>query len=202
VKSQFSFRQSINTKAPGCLAVIFEMAYLISVEMTMESYTQILEEELENAVEVKDKKSLHRYILLLTQNMVRTDRFTEVHNALRGDIKEILLRIDKMQLQADERFEFIKAEFKEQKEFINQRFDDANKRFEDMNQRFEDTNQRFEDANKRFDDVNMRFDDVNKRFEDSNKRFDDFNNSFKRMFTFMTIGITIIVTLVTLYNFI
>ena len=154
----------------------------------MESYTQILEEELENAVEVKDKKSLHRYILLLTQNMIKTDRFTEVHNALRGDIKEILLRIDKMQLQADERFEFIKAEFKEQKEFINQRFDDANKRFEDMNQRFED-------ANKRFDDVNL-------RFEDSNKRFDDFNNSFKRMFTYMTIGITLLVTLMTLYNFI
>ena len=38
---------------------------------------------------------------------------------------------------------------------------DINKRFDEQKNSM---NQRFEDMNKRFDDVNKRFDDVNKRF--------------------------------------
>ena len=37
----------------------------------MADLAQILEEELEEAVEVKNKKSLHRYITLLTDNLVK-----------------------------------------------------------------------------------------------------------------------------------
>ncbi|NIA30477.1 MAG: hypothetical protein GWP06_11275, partial [Actinobacteria bacterium] len=36
----------------------------------MNSLAEILEQELEEAVEVRNKKSLHRYVILLTENIV------------------------------------------------------------------------------------------------------------------------------------
>ena len=37
----------------------------------MNNLAEILEQELEEAVEVKNKKSLHRYIILLADNIVQ-----------------------------------------------------------------------------------------------------------------------------------
>jgi hypothetical protein len=56
-----------------------------------------------------------------------------------------------------------------------------------MKQGFEHMEQRFEDMNRRFDDVNRRFEDVNQRF--------------RMMFTFITIGFTVLATMSVLFKF-
>lgn len=112
-------------------------------EMNVENFVEVLEQELEDAVEIKNKKSLHRYILLLTDNVVRQDRFDR-------DVSEV------------------KSEVRIIADSMRQGFAHMDKRFEDMNKRFDEasriTDKRFEDMNKRFDDTNVRFGDMNKRF--------------------------------------
>ncbi len=91
----------------------------------MESLEQLLEEELSEAVEVKDPKSFHRFILLLSGNLVEKQKHEEDTNAIRGDIKELIIIMR-------ERFEA-----------VDRRFEAVDKRFEDMNNRFGDMNKRF-----------------------------------------------------------
>ena len=112
----------------------------------MESLGQLLEEELSEAVEVKDPKSFHRFILLLSGNLVEKQKHEEDTNAIRGDIKEVITIMR-------ERFEAVDRRF----EAVDKRFEAVDKRFEDMNNRFEDMNKRFEDMNNRFGDMNKRF---------------------------------------------
>jgi chromosome segregation ATPase len=111
----------------------------------MKNLAEILESELEDAVEVKNKKSLHNYISIL------------VHNILERE-------------EINSRFLELGSQLKLLSETVKIGFENINKRFEDMNRRFEDINKRFEDMNKRFEDMNKRFEDLNKRFEDTNKR--------------------------------
>jgi len=87
----------------------------------VESLADILEQELEGAVEVKDKKSLHRYIAILTENLVRPDRNEREHSEFREAIVRIETRIDEGFRRMDERFEA-----------VDKRFDDVNKRFSMM----------------------------------------------------------------------
>ncbi len=114
-------------------------------------------------------------------------------------------RFESMQKQMDERFAASDRRFSD----MNQRFNDMNQRFSDMNQRFDDTNRRFDDMNQHFDDINQRFDDINQRFDntnqrfdDTNQRFDDMNKKFIMMFGFMTIGLTLITVLMSIYEFV
>ena len=111
--------------------------------MTMESLADILEQELEGAVEVKDKKSLRRYITILTENLVRQDRNEREHSEFREAIIRIETRMDEGFRRMDERFEAV------------------DKRFESMERQFD---KRFEAVDKRFETVDKRFDDMNKRF--------------------------------------
>ena len=101
----------------------------------MNNLAEILEEELEEAVEVKNKKSLHRYITLLTQNLAErqaVDRqLVEINNKI-----EILTRTMKVG------FENMEKRFTDLIHYIDKRFEDMNKRFEDMNKRFEDMNKK------------------------------------------------------------
>ena len=118
------------------------------MELTIEALSQILEEELENAFEAKDKKSLHRYVLLLSQNMIHRDRHDREYHRLRSDIKEIALRIERMQERMDARFEAIDKRF----EIVDKRFEDNQKT---LDKRFEE-NQKF---------INVRFDSIDQRFK-------------------------------------
>ena len=106
----------------------------------MEAMMEILEHELEEAVEVKNKKSLHRYIVLLTENIIRKDSYEKEQLELRSDIKTLA--------------EIVKQGF----EYMEKRFEVVDKRFEDMNKH---TDKRFEDMQKHTD---KRFEDMNKRF--------------------------------------
>lgn len=98
----------------------------------MESLVQLLEEEFSEAVEVKDPKSFHRFILLLSGNLVEKQKHEDDTNAIRGDIKELITIMR-------ERFEAVDRRF----EAVDKRFEAVDKRFEDMNNRFGDMNKRF-----------------------------------------------------------
>ena len=47
----------------------------------------------------------------------------------------------------------------------------------------------------------MGFEQMNKRFEQVDKRFEDINSKFKMMFAFMTLGFTILATMMTIFKF-
>ena len=77
----------------------------------MSNLAELLEQELEEAVEVKNRKSLHRYILLLADNIVQKGAYE--HNILE-----------------------IRNEIKLLAETMKQGFESVDKRFEDMSKRF------------------------------------------------------------------
>ena len=130
----------------------------------MHEIVEILEGELENAVEIKDRKSLHRYVVLMVDSVVgrkehesSTQRVEAQLGGLRSDVALIAERMEQGFARMDERFEGLQRQ-------MDDRFAASERRFLDINNRFDDVNKRFDDVNKRFDDVNKRFDDVNKRF--------------------------------------
>ena len=98
----------------------------------MESLADILEQELEEAVEVKNKKSLRRYIIILTENLVRQDRNEREH----ADFREKFLA---METRMDERFSAVDKRF----ELIDKRFEQVDKRFEQIDRRFEAVDRKF-----------------------------------------------------------
>jgi chromosome segregation ATPase len=176
--------------------------------MTMEALAELLEKELEDAVEVKDKKSLHRYITILTDNWIKKETHDRARENADTDIRliksDVRLALDRMELQqqrSDERFAAMQKQtddkFDSLIRIMEERFKSVDRRFDDVNRRFDDVNKRFEDVNKRFDDVNKRFDDANKRFDDVNKRFDDVNKRFGLMTFFLSLGFVVISLLVT-----
>lgn len=151
----------------------------------MSVIAEILEQKLEEAVEVKNKKSLHRYIVLLTENIVRKENYEKDHNEIKSDIKTLA-------------------------EIVKQGFERMDKRFEDvfryMDKRFEAVDKRFEAVDKRFEAVDKRFEDIyrymDKRFEAVDKRFEDMNKKQSMMLTFMNLGFGIIILLTILFKFI
>ncbi|RKX91831.1 MAG: hypothetical protein DRP59_06885 [Spirochaetes bacterium] len=135
----------------------------------MEAIAEILEQELEDAFEVKDKKSLHRYVILLTENLVKKETFEKEQNSIRSEIKE-LTQVVKLG-------------------------------FERMDERFEHVDKRFEQVDKRFEQVDKRFEQVDKRFEQVDKRFEDMHKKFTMMFTFMNLGMGIVILVTMLVKF-
>ena len=75
-------------------------------------------------------------------------------------------------------------------------------RFEAVDRRFEAVDRRFEDVNTRFEDMNTRFGDMNNRFEDMNNRFGDMDRRFSGMQWLIGVGLVVITTLMSVYEFI
>jgi len=158
----------------------------------MDTMVEVLEEELAGAFEVKDKKSLHRYVLLLTENIVKKENYEKQQLEIKSDIRTLA--------------ELVKQGF----EHMDKRFEAVDKRFEAVDKRFEAVDKRFEIVNKRFEAVDKRFEDLihymDKRFEDlihyMDKRFEDLNKRFTMMFTFMNIGLGILIAITVLFKFI
>ncbi len=94
--------------------------------MEMSSLADILEHELEEAFEVKDKRSLHRYISVLTENLIRHDQNQKEHQ----EFREAIIRID---TRLEEGFKT-----------MNERFISVEKRFESVDKRFESVDKRFD----------------------------------------------------------
>ena len=146
----------------------------------MEHLSELLEQELENAFEVKDKKSLHRFVLLFSDNIINKTQYIKDTNDIVASLKEGFNLMEKRFIQVDKRFEM-----------MEKRFEAVDKRFEMMEKRFEAVDKRFEDLYKHID----------KRFEAVDKRFEDMNSKFVMMFRFMSIGFTIITILIVLFKF-
>jgi len=143
----------------------------------MEDIAEVLEQELERAVEVKDRESLHRYIKLLTQNIISRSSYEVQLTELRSDVR----------LLAETMKEGFKA--------VDKRFEDM---YKHMDKRFEDL---YRYMDKRFEAVDKRFEAVDKRFEAVDKRFEDMNKRFNMMFAFMNIGFGIIILITILFKF-
>ena len=104
--------------------------------MSIESYSQILEEELSEAVEVKNPKSLHRYIVLLSENLVEKRQYHEEQTGIKSDLKEMMLLMRERFEAVDKRFEAVDKRFEDIQQQMNVRFEAVDKRFDDMNKRF------------------------------------------------------------------
>ncbi len=137
----------------------------------MEAIVDILEQELEEAFEVKNKKSLHRYVVLLTENIVGKDSYnTDIR-----DLTEIVKRgFDRM----DERFEAVDRRFEAMQTQMDRRFEAVDKRFELMQN------------------------SMDKQFAQVDKRFEEMGKKFNMMFTFMNLGMGIIILVTILIKFI
>ena len=109
----------------------------------MEDIAEVLEQELERAFEVKDKQSLHRYIKLLTQNIVTKSSYELQLLELRNDIRTLTETMKEGFRSVDKRFEAVDKRFEDLYRYMDKRFEAVDKRFEDMNKRFEDMNKRF-----------------------------------------------------------
>ena len=124
----------------------------------MEEIAELLEHELESAVEVKDSGSLKRFVRLLTEGAVGKPEYTREVTLLHNDIAALT---------------------------------------EAMKRGFDEMKLRFKQVDKRFDDLIHQMD---KRFEQVDKRFEDVNKRFVMMFSFMTVGFTILALLITFFN--
>lgn len=151
----------------------------------MEVLNQLLEEELSQAVEVKDAKSLRRWVMILTSSFAQK----QAEDAARN---EIMARFDRTDAKFDQTIAVMQERFAAMDKRFEERFAASDRL---AHERFEAVNKRFEDANNRFGDMNNRFGDMNKRFDDMNKRFDATQ-------WMIGIGMTLLATIMTLYRFI
>lgn len=166
----------------------------------MESFNELLEDELSQAVEVKDAKSLHRAVVLLGNYVSQRE-----HEESR---RESQSQFERMQTEMG----FLRQEFREESRVWHADFEKTlagmKEHFEAVDKRFDDVNRRFEEAriasDKRFDDVNRRFEDARiateKRFEDANKRFDDSSKRFNTVQWLIGTGFVVLAALMSLYQ--
>lgn len=150
----------------------------------MADLAQILEEELEEAVEVKNRKSLHRYITLLTANLVKKEDNRMEHTEFQQELIKI-----------DSRFKQMITEVREGFKRMDQRFESVDKRFESVDKRFESIDKKFEAVRQQMD---RRFNASDKRFESMERHFD---KRFSMMFSFITIGFIVMATMMSVFQF-
>jgi len=116
----------------------------------MNDIVGLLESELEAAFQVKDKDSLHRYVVLMV------DRF-----AARASQEQSHARLER---KMDEGFTEIKEDVRSITATMREGFARMDERFAAVDKRFEAVDKRFEAVDKRFEAVDKRFEDMNKRF--------------------------------------
>ena len=138
----------------------------------MADLAQILEEELEEAVEVKSKKSLHRYISLLTANLVKKEDNKIEHTEFQQELIKIAGRFNQMMAEVREGFIRMDHRFEAMQQQMDQRFESVDKRFESSDEKFEAVQQQ----------MDRRFDASDKRFEAIENRLDKLS---QQMFRFM-----------------
>jgi len=171
--------------------------------MMAQEWVEELEKDLAEAVEVKNRDSLHRYMSRLAEQFGKTGAASEsgggdseqpssTHfgtaiSTLLTEIRAINSRIETMQKSMDQRFEAVDRRFEELTHYMDKRFEAVDKRFEAVDKRFEAVDKRFEEL---MHNMDKRFEAVDKRFEDMNKRFNG-------MQALMALGFTVIATMMT-----
>ncbi len=112
-------------------------------------------------------------------------------------------RFEDMQKYTDKRFEVMQENMDKRFEMIQNNMD---KRFEQVDRNFEiiqkNMDKRFEQVDKNFEIAQKNMD---KHFEmiqnNMDKRFEDVNSRFTMMFTFMSLGFTILAAMMTIFKF-
>jgi len=120
----------------------------------------VLEQELEGAFEVKDRKSLHRYVLLLTENVVKKENYERQQLEMRSDIRNLAELTRQGFARMDERFETVDRRFEAVQKQLDERFEAVQKQ---MDERFKAVDRHFEAVDRRFDEVNARLADISTR---------------------------------------
>lgn len=138
----------------------------------MSEIVEILESELQDAFEVKNSKSLHRYVVLMV------DRFAS------KSVAE----------QQNQRFDEILAALHAGFTRMDERFAAVDKRFAAVDQRFEDMQRQMDD---RFQAVQKQMDE---RFKAVDRRFDDMNKRFTMLVTLMSIFFTLLAGMITAFG--
>ena len=172
----------------------------------MSDFAHRIEEELKEAFPVKDEGALHRAVAMLSENIVDRPTYTRDIADLRGDVRVVAETMKQGFERVDKRFEDMNARFEQ----VDKRFEDVNARFEQVDKRFDDVNHRFEDVNRRFEDVNTRFEDMqhatDRRFEgihsEMDRRFEHVDKRFNTMQWSIGAGFTLLVILMSVYEFI
>ena len=147
----------------------------------MVEFARILEEELEEAVEVKNRKSLHRYITLLTENIAGKEVNRMEHTEFQRELIKIDGRFNQMITEVREGFNRMDHRFEALQHQMDRRFESVDQRFETMQ-------------------TNM-----GHRFEVSDRHFEvmerQFNKRFSMMFSFITIGFVVLATMMSVFQF-
>jgi len=148
--------------------------------MDMKDLAEILEEELSEAVEVKNPKSLHRYISLLTGNYVEQNIHDRQYNELSSSNKEML------------------ASMKEGFRRMDERFAAQDKRFEalqkQMDERFAAQESHFTSLQKQIDE---RFTATQKQMDE---RFTSQERQIDRQYKLISLGFTAMVLVIAAFN--
>ena len=151
----------------------------------MVEFARILEEELEEAVEVKNRKSLHRYITLLTENITRKEENRMEHTEFQQELIKIDGRFNQMITEVREGFKRMDHRFESMQANMNQRFESIQA---NMDQRFETMQS----------NMDHRFEASDRRFEVQERQY---NKRFSMMFSFITIGFVVLATMMSVFQF-
>jgi DNA anti-recombination protein RmuC len=172
----------------------------------MNDIVGLLESELEAAFEVKDKQSLHRYVVLMVDRFAARAAEEERHSRLERKMDKGFaeLKEDVQSIAATMREGF--ARFEERFEAVEKRFEAIDKRFEEQNAKFE---ARFEAIDKRFEEQNAKFEarfqeqnaKFEARFEAIDKRFEDMNKRFNSLVVLMSVFFTALAGMMTALRF-
>ena len=104
----------------------------------MASIAELLENELVAALDVKDTRSLHNYVTIVTELFVKKEDFMSTSGSMQSDVRVISESLREGFRRMDERFEAMDKRF----EAVDKRFEASDKRFDDllhyMDKRFED----------------------------------------------------------------
>ena len=98
----------------------------------MEDYVELLERELSDAVEVKNRESLHRYIKLMVSTMVERKEYQSETAGLRSDIKALTESMNNGFKLMEERFKRVDQRFEYMQKQMDRRFEQVDKRFNQM----------------------------------------------------------------------
>jgi DNA anti-recombination protein RmuC len=111
----------------------------------MKDLAEMLEEELSEAVEVKNPKSLHRYITLLTGGYVEQEAHELRYSELSSSLREMLASMQEGFRRMDDRFRRMDDRFEALQKQMDERFTAMQKQ---MDERFNAQERRFDHQHK------------------------------------------------------
>jgi DNA anti-recombination protein RmuC len=168
---------------------------------------EIIEDELEKAVEVKDKEALKRYVKILVSSFSESNEVTKLNQEIKESINILTKETSGVREEIKLLIETMNRRFEEQKEYTDKRFEDlihySDKRFEEIIAYTDKTfKEQKEYTDKRFEDL-IHYSD--KRFEElmhySDKRFEDMNKKFNLLTWMIGIGFTVVSVLIVIFRF-